>query len=1399
MAEFTTGQEAYFNKDAKFFNDVYIYGKLYYDFQTGGLEEFDSIKVNNNAYFSGITTFAGDVFIDNKIKNLKIGILTVTEEFYVGNDPEDNVFNVKYETGNVGVGTTNPVQKFEVEGNVRIANQLYDATNSPGLIGGFLSRDAQGIKWVKFEPAFTEGIFVYNEEILVGVASYRGLNFITDSGGGFLELVEGTPNVGNPNIADITIKSFWQKNPVGIFTYSFVGIGISEPSVELEVGGNAIIQQDLGVVGILTVIGDGVFNSNLTVVGTSVTFYTTDVLITGITTVDNNFYVKQDIYGDRNIFVQKNVEIDNQLYVGSASTLNGSLRVVGVTTLQNQLFVGAGASFNKNLYVGTGATIFGDLIVGSASTFGGLIEAQADVDIAGNLSVGGPTELNSTLQVLDNTDLLQDLHVWGDTDIDGALTVNQETVLDTTLQVGPDGRVITTTGIGSIGLGTAFPRRGIEVSKELFFNNNAIYDSNERVGFSSEFDTDFYRVSKSVLTQIGVGTTGQIIGGRFFDAANLIRLNLDFIASEAVGYLTSTDYKTPSFSLTTSNYNQCKKDIKDILKSITYDITRGGNSFSVGAGLSYYNGNTLIYINGVDTNGYSIKDASIEAITKAAEISRFVINNSLFPTSYQMKALSGVYADAGRLILRNKDFIAREAVDRVKSVYPSLIIPGGNQNCIDDIKLILDAIIYNLQFGGNDRVYDAAKFYVENPTLLSGEQIESIYAYEQVKSIAIQVMRNETVGKVSGIINTLDQYQDFTVLIDPISPTCQNQASAITSFVGIVTNAINSSFLPDTRTVPTIRIPIPQIRDLSVQDDRGTNTDPNQGCSNVVSAITVCAGIVTTIIGGGPTVKPTTTYPDGKVLWAPPGADSRNIIYVSKYGNDDNSGRTEGAAKLTIGAAAEVAQPGDTIMIRSGVYAENNPIGLRTDVTVSGQDLRLVTIYPQNDDDVFYVRRGCLIENLSFAYSKNPYDHDAPISITGAAVAFPPPVGIGSARTGYKRVGPANEGPTGRWRSPYIRNCTNFMSDSIGMKIDGNHVNSAFSGVNNPGQDLKCMVCDSFTQYNENGIGVSITNNGYAQLVSIFTINCKIAIYADTGGSCDLTNSNSSFGIYGLYADGVGSLDFVGVTTTATVNSTDTFVLTGVADTIGNIRRPYNGQAMFFKIDLGDYNDTTATGILTAPMRTLTNIQILNGGSGYTAGSPPAVTISSPLGPEGIIAEASANVSAAGTITSIDVTNSGRNYLPNQTIIVNIAGGGGAIATAVSGPIYYTVSQATEPTSSGLTTVTTDQFVPYIVGAGVSIETFRISRILTSSHSFEYVGTGVDINRANPFQGGVPIPENEIVAINGAQIPFTSTDQAGNFKIGEGLIIDQTTATIRGRDFSRAIQAEVTPLILALR
>jgi hypothetical protein len=535
------------------------------------------------------------------------------------------------------------------------------------------------------------------------------------------------------------------------------------------------------------------------------------------------------------------------------------------------------------------------------------------------------------------------------------------------------------------------------------------------------------------------------------------------------------------------------------------------------------------------------------------------------------------------------------------------------------------------------------------------------------------------------------------------------------------------------------------------------------------------------------------------VSWRPPGVQTQKTIWVTKDGDDSNSGLLEGDAKATVGAAALIAQPYDTIKIRPGRYIENNPIGLRENVSVTGEDLRLVTIEPQNTSlDVFWVRRGCLIENLNFSGETVGVTH-----FGAGAVAFPKR-GV-TANSGYPNAGPANEGADlpPRWRSPYIRNCTNFMSGSIGMKIDGDDATASIAGA-----DLKSMVCDSFTQYNENGIGVSITNNGYAQLVSIFTINCDIAIYCDTGGSCDLTNSNSSFGNYGLYAVGLGRTEYTGTVLNDVVpgDNSDVIVGTGVTDVNGVAQRPFDGQALFFQISnvgQANYPDAVAFNQLTEPLQQLERIDVKGSPSGYSAINPPSVIIRdadgtvNPKGPQGIVAEASVTVDANGVITEIDVINSGRNYLPTQNIVVDIDGNTG-LADAVMSPIYFTVSAAT-PNVSGITTITFNEFVPYELFSGDPFVLKRISRILTSSHSFEYVGTGTSINTALPFRGALPIKANEVVALDGAQIPFTSTDQKGNFDIGAGIQVDQTTSTVRGRDFSKAIQAEVTPLILALR
>ena len=103
-----------------------------------------------------------------------------------------------------------------------------------------------------------------------------------------------------------------------------------------------------------------------------------------------------------------------------------------------------------------------------------------------------------------------------------------------------------------------------------------------------------------------------------------------------------------------------------------------------------------------------------------------------------------------------------------------------------------------------------------------------------------------------------------------------------------------------------------------------------------------------------------------------------------------------------------------------------------------------------------------------------------------------------------------------RWQQRRI----NPIGSMGGSLVDG--------GVVSDRSPIKSFVYDAFTQVNQGGIGIHITNNGYAQLVSVFTIFCNKAVIVENGGICSITNSNSNFGDYCLIAKGYGKREFSG-------------------------------------------------------------------------------------------------------------------------------------------------------------------------------------------------------------------------------------------------------------------------------
>ena len=393
------------------------------------------------------------------------------------------------------------------------------------------------------------------------------------------------------------------------------------------------------------------------------------------------------------------------------------------------------------------------------------------------------------------------------------------------------------------------------------------------------------------------------------------------------------------------------------------------------------------------------------------------------------------------------------------------------------------------------------------------------------------------------------------------------------------------------------------------------------------------------------------------------GIEVPGVYYVAPTGSDANSGKTPGASFLTIKAAAAAASAytalnvsnRSTIFVATGSYTENNPVVFGPRVTVVGDNLRSVSVLPSNvGQDLFHIRNGCYVWGITFRSFQSP----------AAAIAFP------------ADATPENNVIT---TSPYVQNCSCITGTGTGMRIDGNLAGGT-----------KSMVSDAFTQVNEGGIGVHILNQGYAQLVSIFTICTEKGIWCESGGTCSVTNSNSSFGIYGLVADGAV---------------------------------PYTNP-------------------------------------GFTNG-----------------------VDQTGQFIALD----GLSERPNINQAISFDGG----------TTMYNVWNST-PLVAGACVVQLSQTILTPIPDNTAVSFYIRSVISASSHTFEYIGTGISLANALPATGAIAVPENEVIQTNNGEVVYTSTDQRGNFKVGDQLTINGATGTISGETFDKSLFAVLTPYILAI-
>jgi hypothetical protein len=279
--------------------------------------------------------------------------------------------------------------------------------------------------------------------------------------------------------------------------------------------------------------------------------------------------------------------------------------------------------------------------------------------------------------------------------------------------------------------------------------------------------------------------------------------------------------------------------------------------------------------------------------------------------------------------------------------------------------------------------------------------------------------------------------------------------------------------------------------------------------------------------------------------------ETPNVLYVTVSGADTNIGVAENypfkSIKRACAYAAAKPQNNYTIFVKSGTYYEKNPIYVPRNTTIHGDNLRRTNIIPLNPTyDILWLTNANYVWGVTFRNHRRP----------SAAVAFPNldiaaadyAVAFNTTPLSLYQITPPLQAEVHNFNSPlyittspYVQGCSSITRSSsdgandagCGMRVDGDRV----------GGYLRSMVLDSYTQFNEGGEGIVVLNNGYAQLVSIFTIACTTAVVVSAGGGCDINTSNASFGLSGLAAFGRSNSPVITGTLVSNVSAGDNILV----------------------------------------------------------------------------------------------------------------------------------------------------------------------------------------------------------------------------------------------------------------
>jgi hypothetical protein len=912
----------------------------------------------------------------------------------------------------------------------------------------------------------------------------------------------------------------------------------------------------------------------------------------------------------------------------------------------------------------------------------------------------------------------------------------------------------------------------------------------------------------------------------------LVGIVTTVIGTSNIGFLSTFSENSGVF---TPGSSKCMRDLGYFVDAISTDIFIGGNKYSRDFAKQYFNSVGVAITNGL----VGEESQSIYAFNSAKSLMKAAITNQLnfkdLTITADSSPVSGVVTNTNPTSCSNVQTTLDTLVGIVTTVIGTnnvgflttfnetsrTFIPVGENKCLRDIGYIVDALATDLKFNTNANILAAVNAYFDSngqpiSNGLVGEETQSIKAFVSVRDYSKLAINNQLNKK------------DFSLIPDPLTGTnnsensCSNVKTTIDNLVGILTTSIGIGSAIVGPSLPQNVLLYPSGKKGYIFEVIDTAPGRYLDAADLIEANR--KEILDKSLVGIALSYSDFTYPSDPLS---------NLSY-----------RYKDATRLILKNKSEIVGTAWSTTYNQFVCGLNSvpnvetkckrDLGYFVDAVTTdlytGGNYYSIEFVKQYFNGNAPISNGLVGEEVESVYAFHQARNLMKQAITNQLTYKE--VGISSGPAVYNGTG-GFVGVTSTLACTDVQNTIDTLVGIVTTTIGTGNVGFLTTITVNPGvflsgentcrRDLGYILTaltDDLRSFNnektllardayfdQSGI-VGIASERIQSIVGITSLReyAKLALNNQLNNKNlelipdPITNSNNnpaSCSDVKTFIDNLISYLITDLTNQSKGNYSTTYPSQSFTVNVGvstlkhyyafggrvtnYISRPYDGQVLFF--DKLYYE--------------VDSINIINGGANYQ--EPPEFTFTNPDTDWGIPAQAVANI-RNGAITEINLVSSGRGYSMPPTVTISNPNAG--ITTAIISinmkPTYYTVASSTPISSSGITTITINENIPYSIGIGTEVYFYRQSRILASSHCMEYIGTGPIIEKAIPVLGGVPIQENETVSSNGGLVVYTTTDQAGNFRIGNGVVINQNTGRISGNDYTKSLFATMTPFILSL-